>query len=360
MLRIDERDVRSGGLEDDGRGYGRFCAPTGLAVVDSREGPVVLVCDTFNNRIETLRADSARTVSSFGGRGNEPGFFFHPYGVSVAALDPLGRVAVADTGNSRVQVRLFCSHPYGVSIAARDPLGRVAVADTGNSRVQVFSREGEVLLIVGPPEVPLDYPMGVALSSDGEMMVICDTFNHRILRVATSTGRMEVICGTFNHRILRVATSTGRVEMEFGGYEQPFRFPTGVTFGAVEDGQELEFGGCEQPFWFPTGVTFGAVEDGQEVFAVADTFSDRVLIFRQDGELLRMISAVREAYPGGRLSRPHDVSFARASNTYVVADSYQDRASNTYVVADSYQDRVCTFNARGEHLFSFPPGPRPS
>ena len=30
--------------------------------------------------------------------------------------------------------------------------------------------------------------------------------------------------------------------------------------------------------------------------------------------------------------------------------------SNTYVVADSYQDRVCTFDARGAHLFTFPPG----
>ena len=145
--------------------------------------------------------------------------------------------------------------------------------------------------------------------------------------------------------------------------------------------------------------------------AVADTFSDRVLILRQvdfsstgrcdvhksevpkkaafsrssdpssckqDGELLRSFCSVNDPFPGGqccfcrkmaencvhvalqiektssgknsrsdvpaagRLSRPHDVSYARDTDTYIVADSYQDR--------------VCTFTSEGAHLRSFPLG----
>mgnify|MGYP000930270605 CR=1 FL=1 len=98
-----------------------------MAVQVGPEGPVLLVCDSLNNRVEALRLDNAHTVGSLGRespqhlsvrvfsqtyvsageRGATPGAFFtHPYGVSVGPEDPQGRVAVADTGNSRVQVSL--------------------------------------------------------------------------------------------------------------------------------------------------------------------------------------------------------------------------------------------------------------
>ena len=64
-----------------------------------------------------------------------------------------------------------------------DGSGRLYVADTGNSRIQVFTSSGESLGVwTGPSDKRLDHPLGVAIGPNATLW-ITDTYNNRIVRV---------------------------------------------------------------------------------------------------------------------------------------------------------------------------------
>jgi uncharacterized protein (TIGR03663 family) len=134
--------------------------PTGIAV-----GPdeLIYVADTWGHRIVVLD-QTGQMVREFGSFGDtedattadpQPGFFFGPRAVAVAAEE----IFVVDTGNERVQVfgmdgtfrRAWGGfgsapeqliEPVGIVLGAD---GRVYVADSGNGRISVFSSTGTPL-----------------------------------------------------------------------------------------------------------------------------------------------------------------------------------------------------------------------
>ncbi len=98
-------------------------------------------------------------VAEFGSTGTAPGQFDSPGGV---AIDSLGRIIVADSGNNRVQLCQrdgSCttfggpgssagqfSYPLDVAL---DDLDRIFVVDTDNDRMQVCSIMGACTVIGG-------------------------------------------------------------------------------------------------------------------------------------------------------------------------------------------------------------------
>jgi sugar lactone lactonase YvrE len=186
----------------DARGYAdgparaaRFSTPSGLA---AGPGGVLYVADTGNNAVRRIAPDGM--VSTLAGsiaagyRDGPPGraLFNAPTGV---AVDPAGRVIVADTYNDRIRA----IRPDGsvITIAgstgpglvdgaagdaqfdtpcgvATDRAGNIYVADSGNGAVRVVSPAG-VVSSVGPlPTEGLFHPIGIGVTGNGIIYVTDD------------------------------------------------------------------------------------------------------------------------------------------------------------------------------------------
>lgn len=132
---------------------------------------------------------SGRELFSIGKLGQkEPGEFYYPNGLAMA---PDGRIFVADTNNSRLQIfdpqgnflalwqgdvekaEGYFAAPTGIAL---DKAGNVYVADPLTRRVTVMDRDGKMLGAVeqaGPPEQgeTLSLPSGVYVDSRQRLFV---------------------------------------------------------------------------------------------------------------------------------------------------------------------------------------------
>ncbi len=134
----------------------RLNYPQGVAVDPRTEH--VLVADDDNHRVVEYLPDGAY-VRQIGTYGTADGQFRFPYDVGVDARDPR-QLYVADNNNHRVQAFDFATLAFlrtwgqfgtevgdfgftrALAAVADDPAGGVAVADTGNDRVQTFDPSG--------------------------------------------------------------------------------------------------------------------------------------------------------------------------------------------------------------------------
>ncbi len=109
----------------------------------------------------------------------DPGFLaFVPPQESVIAqygLDFRRIRTIGKTGSGIGELR-------GNNGMALDESGRLYVADTGNSRIQVFDSSGQSLGVwYGPADKRLDHPLGVAMGPN-QTLWVTDTYNNRIVR----------------------------------------------------------------------------------------------------------------------------------------------------------------------------------
>jgi hypothetical protein len=172
-----------------GTGNGKFDHPRGIAI-DSLGN--IYVADTGNNRIQKFDS-SGNFLVKWGSNGTGNGKFDTPRGV---AVDSSGNVYVADTGNDRIQkfdsggnfLAKWGSHGIGngkldhPSDVAVDSSGNVYVADTRNDRIQKFDSSKNFLAkwgTSGSLDGEFDHPRSVAVSSSGNIYVT-DTTNERI------------------------------------------------------------------------------------------------------------------------------------------------------------------------------------
>ena len=132
-----------------GSGDLQFDTPCGIAV----RGDIIYVADTNNHCIQKLTL-SGNFVSKFGTEKGSNNYLSLPRGV---CLDHDGRVFVADSGNSRVNVfsgdgtflyRIGESSntldfPWDLAF---DPSGNLHVADSGLKCVKVFSPRGDYVI----------------------------------------------------------------------------------------------------------------------------------------------------------------------------------------------------------------------
>ncbi len=170
---------------------GRLYNPRGLAV----RGQRLIVADDKNHRLVVMDFGGRviRTVGSGqGARGNQ---FSFPFGV---AIDPQGRVFVADDINQRVlrfgpqpdyKYKARWGH-YGTGpgqlayprAIASDSSGALHVTNTGNDRIDVFDRSGRLLRswgVSGRGRGQFNAPLGVGADANG-VGAVADSINGRI------------------------------------------------------------------------------------------------------------------------------------------------------------------------------------
>lgn len=208
-------------------------------------------------------------------------------GARALAVDPLGKLLVADAGNHRV-LRInpatgfilatitggpgtLLRSPSGVAVTEQ---GVIYVADTGNDRIAMFSLAGIPLGSFGATgSTPGSYrtPRGLAVLADGTL-AIADQGNDRVQIVSGSGTAISILDGlsgpagvaahggslfvadTRNHRVVRYDASGARV----GSWGGPGSAP-----------------GCLNG---PEGIA----ADAFGVF-VADTAANRVVHFSRQG-----------------------------------------------------------------------------
>jgi hypothetical protein len=195
-----------------GSGDNQFESPVGITY-DSGTAHVFVVDSTLN-RVQEFNPQGL-FIKKFGVAGTAPGQLNNPQGIAVCAS---GDIYVANTGNHRVEWYNKSSgahygsgggygsgdteldSPAGVSIAPdqfnSDPC-RIAVADTGNSRIAWFGSD----LTPGSQADPqnlmpagslgsgpgqLDHPTGIWFDNAAQTAYVADTGNHRIQSFNTS------------------------------------------------------------------------------------------------------------------------------------------------------------------------------
>jgi hypothetical protein len=199
----------SRGFADGAGAAAQFNGLEGVAV--DGEGSII-IADTNNHRVRKLSPDG--TVSTLAGSGRK-GFadgagaaaqFNYPSGV---AVDGVGSIIIADSGNNRV--RKICPDgtvstlagsgsagfadgagaaaqfysPVGVAV---DGEGSFIIADNGNHRVRKISPDGIVSTLAGSG------PWGVAVDGEGSI-IITDQGNHRV-RKLTPDGTVSTLAGS--------------------------------------------------------------------------------------------------------------------------------------------------------------------
>lgn len=235
----------------DGTGTAaRFEDPYAVAV--DRSG-IVYVADATDHTIRKITPDGVVTTlaGSAGSFGSSDGNgsaarFKGPLGI---AVDSVGTLYVADTGNSTIRkisatgavttlagaagnngssdgagTAARFSEPNGIAV---DSAGNLYVADTANSTVRKISTAGVVSTLAGSPgAVGLSNGSGsaarfsvifdVAVDSSGNVYV-CDHGNH-VIRKITPGGEVSTLAGS------GVAGSA-----DGSGSAASFRYPTGVA-----------------------------------------------------------------------------------------------------------------------------------
>jgi serine/threonine protein kinase len=251
----------SHGSEDGIGNSARFWAPFGVAVDNSGN---VYVSDTLNNTIRKISVSG--TVTTLAGKARDPGSddgigtvarFRNPWGV---AVDGSGNIYVADSSNDQIRkiapdgrvstlagkagemgldngdgnpARARFNGPFGVAV---DTIGRVYVADTGNSVIRQIQVTGVV-----SSKAPASGPMGIAGADDG---FFARFSNPQGIAVGAPPMLLVYVADTGNGRLRRIVLDgevttlldAGGGKVAFGkGSDGSFKFsnPGGVAVDAA-------------------------------------------------------------------------------------------------------------------------------
>jgi sugar lactone lactonase YvrE len=277
---------------------GRLSRPQGLAVSGSR----LIVADDVHHRLAIFDT-GGRFITTVGtGEGPKPGQLQNPYDV---AVDPAGRLYVADNSNHRVvrygpapaykyrarwgafgSGRGQLQYPRGLAV---DATGRTFVADPGGNRIDVFD--------IG----------GASLGSFGSSGRAAGQFI-RPLGVGADAGGTRAVADSVNGRVV-LLNPDGTVAAMYGA---PAPGPT-----LLPD---------------PVGVAF----DSSGLVYVVDQERSRVLVFDRAGKIIRTIGS-RGTGPG-QLLAPSALAVSPGGTLYV---------------ADTGNGRIVRFSVAGTHLGSF-------
>ena len=259
-------------------------------------------------------------LSHFGRRGSGAGAFFEPSGI---AVDPLGNVFVADTGNDRLQkfdsrgryaseVGGFGWDPGQFNQPTDVATGKggleIYVADSRNSRIQAFSPHLRLLGVVGGQDadgsIVLGTLSGLAVSEAGELMVN-DLDSDQLIQISTYSLDDRRF-GGFGYGAGQLRRPQGIGVGEKGvlyvADEENNRIAVFDRFGnySGEIGADILLG--------PRGVCVGP---GEQVY-VADTGHNRIVVF--DPKTRKVSGRIGEAGSGpGQFREPRALAGRAAS-----------------------------------------------
>jgi len=276
---------------------GGVLRPQGLAVAGSR----LIVADDWRHRLAIFDTGGKLMRSVGTGEGPKPGQLQNPYDV---AVDPAGRVYVADNSNHRI-VRYGpapgytyrarwgsygpkpgqIQFPRGLAV---DGAGRTFVADPGGNRIDIFDIGGKSL-----------GAFGVSGRAEGQFI--------RPLGLAADAGGTRAVADSVSGRVV-LLNPDGSVAAMYGA---PAPGPTLLPA--------------------PAAVAF----DASGRLYVVDQERGRVLVFDRAGKIIRTISS-RGTGPG-KLLAPTALAIW----------------GNVIYVGDTGNGRIVRFTLGGKHLGSF-------
>jgi len=365
---------------------GLLANPRGLAV----RGQRLIVADDHHHRLVVMDFGGRviRTVGS--GQGAGANQFSFPFGV---AIDPQGRVFVADDINQRVL--RFGPQPdykykarwgsYGTGpgqlafprAIASDARGSLYVTNTGNDRIDVFDRGGALLRSFGASgrgPGQFNAPYGVAADANG-LRAVADSVNGRLMLLHPD-GSVASIWGS---------PSPGPTIL---------RQPVAVAFDAAGDAYVLDQRRARiHVFARATGLparTIGSLGtgpgrlqdpaaisiDGAGVITVADTGNRRIARFTTAGQYLGAWTGAGTVRGVAATPDGSRVYVSSADNRITVYDAQGGRVTqfggsgrtlgklaapaqmsldtdNNLWVADRGNNRVQKFGPSGERLLMF-------
>lgn len=215
--RISEVDTNGKVLQtigEYGTGRGKFVAPTAIAIQDGE----IYVTDSGASRVSVFSL-AGKFLRDWGSFGDGPGQFKDPRGISVRN----GHVVVADTGNNRVQIldrsgnhRLTINNdsfnePSSVVITRNE---QIWVADTHSNRIVAFDlRTGHVKRSIGVyGSYPGQFAEPISIAAHGSELFVADLVNHRV-QVFTDDGQFRY---TFARHPTFPREGNGRVHYPLG------------------------------------------------------------------------------------------------------------------------------------------------
>ena len=300
-----------GGFADGPAATAKFDTPSGVAV---KSNGVVVVADTYNNRIRLVATDgTVSTLAGSGGGGSADGpgataNFNFPYSVAVKSNDV---VVVADTANQRIRLvatdgtvstlagsgtagfadgvgtAARFKSPQGVAVKSNDV---VVVADTFNNRIRLVATDGTVSTLAGSgttgfadgsgTTAQFSSPYCVAVKSN-DVVVVADTSNNRIRLVATD-GTVSTLAGSgtsgfadgpgvtaqfYSPRGVAVMANGNIVVADSGGQRVRLVFPNGyvTTLAGSGTAGTVDGPGATAQFFAPQAVA--VTSDGRVVVA---------------------------------------------------------------------------------------------
>jgi DNA-binding beta-propeller fold protein YncE len=369
---------------------GLLANPRGLAV----RGQRLIVADDHHHRLVVMDFGGRviRTVGSGQGAGKNQ--FSFPFGV---AVDPQGRVFVADDINQRVL--RFGPQPdykykarwgsYGTGpgklafprAIASDRSGALYVTNTGNDRIDVFDRGGRLLRSFGTSgrgPGQFNAPMGIAADANG-LRAVADSINGRIellnpdgsiasswgspspgptilrrpVAVAFDAAGDAYVLDQRRARIFVFARSTGLPARTIGAIGSgPGRMldPSAITIDAngvitvADTGNRrvvrFTTAGNYLGAWTDAGTVRGvaATLDGSRVYVSAT--NNRIQIY--DGQGAKVAQFGGSGRTLGKLSAPAQMSLDAGNNLWVA-----DRGNNRIQKFGPDGERLGMFGERG-------------
>ena len=221
----------TGALRDGFGGNANFFAPAGIAVDASYNA---FIADLSYHRIRKI--SSRGIVTTFSGSGVQ-GFadgnsttarFSKPRGI---AIDALGYVYVADSGNNRIRkikpngdvstlaggaigyldsigTNALFNYPTGVAV---DSLGNVYVTDSGNTRIRLIKPNGVVTTFAGNNETQsldgsgtsasFSSPTSIAIDDSDGSIYVGDAFDYCVRKIS-SLGNVTTFAGQCGDPVL--------------------------------------------------------------------------------------------------------------------------------------------------------------